>query len=89
MGHPDNEQIDHDDFLKLIHEMSGNEALGKAPMEAAKLYNDASPNTRGGFITTITTEFGWVNNKAIRPIISRSNFTLSDIKLRNPLQFCH
>lgn len=79
-GTPDGGELSKDAQDKLIGDMSGNEVLGGAPMEAAKYLREASPNEKSGYITTMITAFSWVKNPAIRPVIEKSNFLLSDIK---------
>ena len=79
-GDPEGGAIDDEAFDLLVEQMAGNSSFGRAPMEAAKFLKEAGRNERGGFITTISNAFSWVNNPAIRPTLYRSSFALRDIK---------
>ena len=67
-------------FMDLIVDMSVNDALGKAPMDAAKVLEEAGENERGGFITTLATGLSWVNTPSLRPILTHSTMGMDRIK---------
>lgn len=69
-------------FNVLVDRMSMNDAMGRAPMDAAKVLKEAGENERGGFITTLATGLSWVNTPVLRPILMKSSFKLKDIKLK-------
>lgn len=82
MGTPNGISADPEAFKSLIADMAVNEALGKAPMDAAKVLLEAGDNERGSFVTTLATGLSWVNNPALRPILSHSTFSMKNIKLK-------
>ena len=67
-------------FNVLVDRMAMNDAMGRAPMDAAKVLKEAGENERGGFITTLATGLSWVNTPVLRPILMKSSFKLRDIK---------
>ncbi|MBV1889302.1 MAG: type IV secretory system conjugative DNA transfer family protein, partial [Proteobacteria bacterium] len=69
-------------FNVLVDRMAMNNAMGRAPMDAAKVLKEAGENERGGFITTLATGLSWVNTPVLRPILMKSSFKLRDIKLK-------
>ena len=81
-GDPDGGASDPQAFKDLITQMAVNEAVGRAPMDAAKLMQEAGENERGGFVTTCITGLKWVNDPVIRPVLMKSTFDLADIKRR-------
>ena len=80
-GAPDGVASDPRAFDALIDKMAVNEAMGRAPMDAAKVLKEAGENERGGFVTTLATGLSWVNNEALRPVLMKSSFKMKDIKL--------
>ena len=67
-------------FNVLVDKMAMNDAMGRAPMDAAKVLKEAGENERGGFITTLATGLSWVNTPVLRPVLMKSSFKLRDIK---------
>ncbi len=67
-------------FDLLVDRMAVNDAMGRAPMDAAKVLKEAGENERGGFVTTLATGLSWVNTPVLRPILMKSSFKLGDIK---------
>ena len=67
-------------FNVLVDRMAMNDAMGRAPMDAAKVLKEAGENERGGFITTLATGLSWVNTPVLRPVLMKSSFKLRDIK---------
>ena len=87
MGTPDGISADPEAFKNLIADMAVNEALGKAPMDAAKVLLEAGDNERGSFVTTLATGLSWVNNPALRPILMKSTFSMKSIKQKRDSLF--
>ncbi|MBK6897637.1 MAG: type IV secretory system conjugative DNA transfer family protein [Alphaproteobacteria bacterium] len=87
MGTPDGISANPEAFKSLIADMAVNEALGKAPMDAAKVLLEAGDNERGSFVTTLATGLSWVNNPALRPILQRSTFSMKDLKQKRASVF--
>ena len=79
-GDPDGIASDSKAFNNLIERMSVNEAMGRAPMDAAKVLKEAGENERGGFITSLATGLSWVNTPVLRPILMKSSFSLKNVK---------
>ena len=67
-------------FNVMVDRMAMNNAMGRAPMDAAKVLKEAGENERGGFITTLATGLSWVNTPVLRPILMKSSLKLRDIK---------
>jgi len=80
-GAPDGIASDPKAFDALVNRMAINEAMGRAPMDAAKVLKEAGENERGGFITTLATGLSWVNTPVLRPILLKSSFQMKNIKL--------
>lgn len=80
-GAPDGVASDPKAFDLLVDRMAVNDAMGRAPMDAAKVLKEAGENERGGFITTLATGLSWVNTPVLRPILMKSSFQMRDIKL--------
>lgn len=80
-GAPDGVASDPKAFDGLVDRMAINEAMGRAPMDAAKVLKEAGENERGGFITTLATGLSWVNTPVLRPVLMQSSFKMRDIKL--------
>ena len=80
-GAPEGVASDPKAFDLLVDRMAVNDAMGRAPMDAAKVLKEAGENERGGFITTLATGLSWVNTPVLRPILMKSSFKLKDIKL--------
>lgn len=87
MGMPNGISADPEAFKSLIADMAVNEALGKAPMDAAKVLLEAGDNERGSFVTTLATGLSWVNNPALRPILSHSTFSMKAMKQKRETLF--
>lgn len=81
-GHPEGGAADPAAFDDLVTQMAVNEAFGRAPMDAAKILNSAGANERGGFLTTLANGLSWANSEAIRPCISKSSFSMKDLRSR-------
>ncbi len=81
-GAPDGVASDPQAFNRLVDRMAINEAMGRAPMDAAKVLKEAGENERGGFITTLAMGLSWVNTPVLRPILMRSTFRMRDIKVK-------
>ncbi len=81
-GDPDGGAADPTAFKDLVNDMATNEAMGRAPMDAAKLLKEAGQNEGGGFITTTAIAINWVNTPALRPFLMKSSFKMSDMKLK-------
>ncbi len=80
-GAPDGISSDPKAFDTLVDRMAINEAMGRAPMDAAKVLKEAGENERGGFITTLATGLSWVNTPVLRPVLMQSSFRMKNIKL--------
>lgn len=80
-GAPDGVASDPKEFDLLVDRMAVNDAMGRAPMDAAKVLKEAGENERGGFITTLATGLSWVNTPVLRPVLMKSSFKMRDIKL--------
>jgi len=81
-GAPDGVASDPKAFDALVDRMAINEAMGRAPMDAAKVLKEAGENERGGFITTLATGLSWVNTPVLRPILLHSSFKMKDMKTK-------
>ena len=79
-GAPDGAASDPKEFDLLVDRMGVNDAMGRAPMDAAKVLKEAGENERGGFVTTLATGLSWVNTPVLRPILMKSSFRMRDIK---------
>ena len=79
-GAPEGEACNAKAFEMLINRMGVNDAMGRAPMDAAKVLKEAGENERGGFVTTLATGLSWVNTPVLRPILIKSSLKLRDIK---------
>lgn len=82
MGHPDHGAANPQDFADLVTDMGTNEAVGKAPMDAAKILLEAADRERGGFMTTLSRNLRWTNDPAIRPAIQKSSMKMRNLKQR-------
>lgn len=79
-GSPFGGATDPDAFEDLTNAMATNEAMGRAPMDAAKILKEAGENERGSFITTCVANLKWVNDPAIRPMLQGDGFDLKTLK---------
>ena len=80
-GDPEGIASDPKAFDLLVDRMAVNDAMGRAPMDAAKVLKEAGENERGGFVTTLATGLSWVNTPVLRSVLMKSSFKLKDIKL--------
>lgn len=88
MGDADHGAASPQDFDDLITDMAMNAAMGKAPMEAAKIMMTAGDRERGAVITTLNRHLKWVNTPAIRPVLMKSSFKMREIKRDKATVFC-
>lgn len=88
MGDADHGAAAPNDFDELITDMAMNAAMGKAPMEAAKIMMAAGDRERGAVITTLNRHLKWVNTPSIRPVLMKSSFRMREIKRDRASVFC-
>lgn len=81
-GHPENGVADKSRFKQLVAAMKINEAFGGAPMDAAKVLEEAGENEGGGFITSCATALSWCAREDIAPFLMSSTFSMRDLKTK-------
>ncbi len=68
---------------QFYSEMMNNQAAARMPVTAATIIRDAGENERGSFFTTVKKNTNWIDSLAMKPILGRSSFRLSDLKNGN------
>ena len=67
----------------LFGAMAENERAGGLSKVAATLMENAGPNERGGFVTTMTSNMKWLDSVAMQKILGRMDFDIADLKKGN------
>lgn len=68
---------------RILKDMETNEAIGGAAREAAGKMNRVGANERGSFYSTVSRSIMWVNDEAMRPMITgRHDFSVRDAKTK-------
>ncbi|MCP4372477.1 MAG: type IV secretory system conjugative DNA transfer family protein, partial [Deltaproteobacteria bacterium] len=68
---------------RFFCEMAENSAAGGLPKTATSLLENAGPNERGAFFTTVTRNTKWIDSLPMKKVLARSDFTLKDLKKGN------
>jgi hypothetical protein len=75
---------DADELDELFGAMMKDRRAGGLAATAAAQFQNAGPNERGSFMTTVTRNIRWLDSLAMQEVLAKSDFSLADLK-RKPM----